>query len=60
MFVERGATGGSYEPLAPTPISLANIAAAAALTLFALLGFECATIPVGKVRDPARTIPARD
>jgi APA family basic amino acid/polyamine antiporter len=27
------------------------------LTLWAFLGLECATIPAGRVRDPARTIP---
>lgn len=45
------------EPLSAVPVSFNNIAAAAALTLFALTGFENATAPVGKIRDPARTIP---
>jgi APA family basic amino acid/polyamine antiporter len=31
--------------------------AAATLTLWAFLGLECATIPAGSIRDPARTIP---
>ena len=31
--------------------------AATALTFFALTGFEAATAPVGKVRDPSRNIP---
>ena len=31
--------------------------ASATLTLFALLGIECATIPAGDVQDPDRTIP---
>lgn len=57
IFGERGATGGSYEPMAPMPVTLANLAAATALTFFAFTGFECATTPVGKVRDPARTLP---
>jgi APA family basic amino acid/polyamine antiporter len=57
LFVERGASGGAYEPLPPLPISFANIAAATALTFFAFTGFENATTPVGKVRDPAHTIP---
>ena len=57
IFGERGVTDGSYEPLAPTPITLANLAAATALTFFALTGFEAATTPVGKVRDPERTLP---
>ena len=38
----------------------ANLAAATALTFFAFTGFECATTPVGKVRDPGRTSAARD
>ena len=39
------------------PITLGNIGTAVALTFFALTGFENATTPVGKVRDPERTIP---
>jgi APA family basic amino acid/polyamine antiporter len=57
LFAERGASGGAFEPLPPLPISFANIAAATALTFFAFTGFESATTPVGKVRDPGRTIP---
>jgi basic amino acid/polyamine antiporter, APA family len=57
LFLERGTSGGSYEPLPPMPITLANVAAATALTFFAFTGFESATTPVGKVRDPGRTIP---
>ncbi|MEO7602008.1 MAG: APC family permease [Sphingomicrobium sp.] len=57
LFAERGASGGSFEPFPPTPITFANIAAATALTFYAFTGFECATTPVGKVRDPERTIP---
>lgn len=49
--------GRTPQPLAPMPITLDNIAAAVALTLYALTGFENATAPVGKVRDPTRTIP---
>jgi APA family basic amino acid/polyamine antiporter len=56
LFVSRGASGGHYEHLAPAPINLANLATATALTFFALTGFENATAPVGKVRDPERTI----
>ena len=33
--------------------------AAAARTLWAVVGFESATVPADKVEDPARTIPAR-
>ncbi len=57
ILLLRGVGPAAYEPLAPMPISLANIATAVALTFFALTGFENATTPVGKVRDPARTIP---
>ena len=46
-----------FEPLSNSLVTLANIATATALTLFALTGFENATAPVDKVRDPARTIP---
>lgn len=53
----RGASGAPYEPLAPAPVTIANIASAVALTFFALTGFENATAPVDKVRDPTRTIP---
>ncbi len=57
IFGERGATGGGFEPMAAVPINLSNLAAATALTFFAFTGFECATTPVGKVRDPERTLP---
>lgn len=57
LFLQRGVSGGSYEPLPPMPITFANVAAATALTFFAFTGFETATTPVGKVRDPGRTIP---
>ena len=42
---------------APTTFSLDGITAAAALTLWALVGLESATIPGGKVENPERTIP---
>jgi len=57
LFLERGVSGSSYEPLPPMAITFANVAAATALTFFAFTGFESATTPVGKVRDPGRTIP---
>ena len=34
-----------------------GVTASATLTLFALLGVECATVPAGDVQDPERTIP---
>ncbi len=33
------------------------ITATAAMTLFAFLGIECATIPAGNIKDPEKTIP---
>jgi basic amino acid/polyamine antiporter, APA family len=42
---------------ANVPLSLSGTTATTALCFYALLGFESATVPDGKVRDPARTIP---
>ena len=42
---------------AAIPLSVGGVTAAATLTLWSLLGLESATIPSGKVADPARTIP---
>jgi APA family basic amino acid/polyamine antiporter len=42
--------------VAPTPVGGPAIAGAAALALWAMLGFESGTIPAGRVIDPARTI----
>lgn len=50
-------SGTSFEPFAPTPIAIGSIATATSLTFFAMLGFENATAPVGKIRNPAHTIP---
>ncbi|HEX3844345.1 MAG TPA: amino acid permease [Steroidobacteraceae bacterium] len=44
----------SGEPVASAPVALDS---SAALTMWAFLGLECATIPADHVRDPARTIP---
>lgn len=57
ILVARGAEGREFEAVAPLPVTFDNIATASALTLFALLGFETATAPVDKVKDPSRTIP---
>jgi len=57
LLALRGASGAPFEPLAAAPLTVANIATATTLTLFAMLGFENATAPVGKVRDPERTLP---
>jgi APA family basic amino acid/polyamine antiporter len=44
-------------PAASTTGPAADLMGVVTLTLFAFLGLECATIPAGAVRDPARTIP---
>jgi APA family basic amino acid/polyamine antiporter len=40
-----------------TPMTLSNIKDASAISMFAMLGIECATIPAGRVLNPERTIP---
>lgn len=57
LLALRGAGPEPFEPLAQVPLGIAGIGSAVALTFYALLGFENATTPVGKVRDPGRTIP---
>lgn len=42
-------------PQAGSPLHALNVSVAA--TMFAFVGVECATIPVGHVRDPGKTIP---
>lgn len=52
--------GDGRAQVAPFPahgFTSAGITASAALTLWALLGFESASVAADKVRDPARTIP---
>ena len=52
--------GSGRADIAPFPaqgLTGAGITASAALTLWALLGFESASVAADKVRDPARTIP---
>jgi APA family basic amino acid/polyamine antiporter len=53
----RSAGARPLEPFAAAPLTTASLGSAVALTFFALTGFENATAPVDKVRDPARTIP---
>jgi len=57
VFFQIELGGGAMAALAPMPLTLDNIAAASAITLFAMLGFENAAAPVDKVKDPSRTIP---
>jgi APA family basic amino acid/polyamine antiporter len=49
--------GDQQAQFAPTPVTPNGVAGAAALTLWAMLGFECAAVPAARVKDPARTIP---
>jgi len=49
--------GDKAAEFAPTPVSGGGIAATAALTLWAMLGFECAAVPASRVKDPGRIIP---
>jgi APA family basic amino acid/polyamine antiporter len=49
---------GGYRPFNPSGLPLLGVASSvAALTLWAMLGFEAATVPTGVVRDPERTVP---
>ena len=49
--------GDRSAAMAQVPVSTAAVATAAALSMFAMLGFESATLPTGKIRDPQRTVP---
>jgi basic amino acid/polyamine antiporter, APA family len=57
LLALAGMSGARFEPLAPTPLNVPNIATATTLTLFALTGFENVTTLIGKVRSPERTLP---
>ena len=47
-----------FHPFNPTAQSLPGVAqATVALTLWAFLGLEAATVPAGSIRDPERTVP---
>lgn len=48
--------GSNLEPFAPSGVG-AGITAAAALTIWAFIGLESATVPAEEVKDPERTIP---
>ncbi|MGH8105398.1 MAG: amino acid permease [Arenimonas sp.] len=48
----------SYQPFNPSGESLIAVTTAtAAITLWAFLGFEAATIPSASIKDPERTVP---
>lgn len=49
--------GGNYEPFAPEGHSLSLLSTTAALTLWAFIGLESATVPAEEVKDPEKTIP---
>jgi APA family basic amino acid/polyamine antiporter len=49
---------GSYQPFNPSGQPLMQVTTAvAALTLWAFLGLEAATVPCAAIRDPERTVP---
>jgi APA family basic amino acid/polyamine antiporter len=52
-----GGQGDAAGGLAPVALEPSSVAAAATLTLWAMLGLESATLPAGRVRDPERTVP---
>ncbi|GAB3358126.1 amino acid permease [Lysobacter tyrosinilyticus] len=50
--------GSHYHPLNPTGESLPHVVnATVALTLWALLGLEAATVPAGSIDNPEKTVP---
>ena len=57
LLILRAGRGDTFHSLAEVPLNLGAIATATTLTLFAITGFENATTPVGKVRNPTRTLP---
>ena len=57
LVAVRFGTGLPVEPLAPVPITLAGIAAAAALMLFSLTGFESATVVANVTEDSTTIVP---
>jgi len=57
LVIARVGGGGAVEPLAPVPISTALVAAAGALMLFSLTGFEAAAVTATVTRDSTETVP---
>lgn len=59
VLVAAVAIGGGAKgaPQINQPFSEGGLAAAAALALFSMLGFESATMPADKISNPRRTIP---
>ena len=58
IFLVLGREGtAAIAPFPEAGLSLSAVSGSAILTLWALLGFESATVAVDKVNDPVRTIP---
>ncbi len=57
LAVVAGDGGATLRPFSWGEINGAAITATGALTLWAMMGFESATVPAGNVRDPERNIP---
>ncbi|MBI1684041.1 APC family permease [Caulobacter hibisci] len=56
-LLTRSGSTALAAPLRVSELGGQSLVAASALTLWALLGLESATVPADKVKDPARTIP---
>ena len=57
LVAVRFGSGQPVEPLSPVPVTFAGIAAAAALMLFSLTGFESAAVVANVTEDSANTVP---
>jgi len=57
LVAARFGGGSPVEPLAPVPLSLGGVTAAAALILFSLTGFEGAAMTANVTRDSTTTVP---
>ena len=57
LVLARMGSAQPLEPLAPVPLSLAGVTAAAALILFSLTGFEGAAMTARVTRDSTTTVP---
>ncbi|MBD3729373.1 MAG: amino acid permease [Sphingomonadales bacterium] len=55
--VVLGGGNGEIRPFDPGEINGSQLGGAAALTLFALLGFECASVAAGQVENPEVNVP---
>jgi APA family basic amino acid/polyamine antiporter len=54
IYLSRGTPAA---PEVDVPVSIPSIAGVAALAMFSMLGFECATVSCDKVKNPERNIP---